>query len=89
MIDIILSLVCGIIMGRILPLKEPQKNLIQKVYTVVIFLLILFMGLQIGMNKLIIQNLSTIGVYAASFAVVTITGSVLAVVAMERIRVIS
>jgi uncharacterized membrane protein YbjE (DUF340 family) len=89
MIDIILSLVCGIIMGRILPLKEPQKVLIQKAYTAVIFLLILFMGLQIGMNKLLIGNLSTIGVYAASFAVVTITGSVLAVVAVERMRVIS
>jgi uncharacterized membrane protein YbjE (DUF340 family) len=89
MMDIILSLVCGIIMGRILPLKEPQKNLIQKVYTAVIFLLILFMGLQIGMNKSIIGNLSTLGGYAVSFAVVTITGSVLAVVAVERMRVIS
>lgn len=89
MIDIILSLVFGIIMGRIIPLKETHKILIQKGYTAVIFLLILFMGLQIGMNKSIIGNLSTIGVYAALFAVITITGSVLAVVAIERTRVIS
>jgi uncharacterized membrane protein YbjE (DUF340 family) len=66
-----------------------EESSLQKAYTAVIFLLILFMGLQIGMNKLLIGNLSTIGVYAASFAVVTITGSVLAVVAVERMRVIS
>ncbi|MBU7015653.1 MAG: LysO family transporter [Theionarchaea archaeon] len=89
MIDIILSLVCGIIIGRILPLKESHKTLIQKGYTAVIFLLILFMGLQIGMNKSIIENLSTIGVHAALFAVVTISGSVLAVMAIERARVMS
>ena len=84
MIDIILSLIVGIAAGRLIKLTGSQKMTLQKSYTVVIMLLILFMGIEIGLNKSIFQHMSTIGGYAVLFSVVTITGSILGVLILER-----
>ena len=87
MIDIILSLIGGIIIGCLIKLEESQKILLERSYTVVIFLLILFMGLAIGLNKSIFQNLLKIGGYAILFSIFTIIGSIAGVIILEKTKI--
>ncbi|HUW71682.1 MAG TPA: LysO family transporter [Candidatus Humimicrobiaceae bacterium] len=87
MIDIILSLIGGIIIGCLIKLKESQKILLERSYTVVIFLLIFFMGLAVGLNKSIFQNLPKIGGYAILFSIFTIIGSIAGVIILEKTKI--
>lgn len=88
-IDIISSLILGVIIGYLIKLNKYQKILLEKSYTVVIFLLILFMGLAIGFNELIFQNLLKIGGYAILFSIFTIIGSIAGVIILEKTKIIS
>ena len=87
MIDIILSLIGGIIIGCLIKLKESQRILLERSYTVVIFLLIFFMGLAIGLNKSISQDLLKIGGYAILFSIFTIIGSIAGVIILEKTKI--
>ena len=88
MIEIIISLVVGIIIGHLIKLNRSHKILLEKSYTLIIFLLILFMGLIIGINKSIFQNLYTIGLYAILFSIFTIIGSIIGIIILEKMGVI-
>jgi len=87
MIDIILSLIVGIFLGYLIKLNKSQKILLERSYIVVIFLLILFMGLAIGLNELIFQNLLKIGGYATLFSIFTIVGSIAGVIILEKTKI--
>ena len=83
MIEIILSLILGISIGWFF--KIQNIKLIEKSYTLVIYLLILFMGISIGSNRTIFENISLIGGYALSFAVVGIIGSIAGIIVLNKI----
>lgn len=87
MMDVILSLVVGFIIGYIIKIKHSQRILLERSYNIVIFLLILFMGLAIGLNESIFQNLLKIGVYATLFSIFTIIGSIIGVIILEKTKI--
>ncbi len=82
MLDIALSLLVGICIGRWI--KLPNKTLIEKSYTAIVFLLILSMGLSIGSNHSIFENLPKFGWYAILFSIFTIAGSIAGILILEK-----
>jgi len=86
MLDIVLSLIIGIILGRLI--KLPNKILVEKSYTAVVFLLILSMGLSIGSNHSIFENLPKFGWYATLFSMFTITGSIAGIMILEKTKMV-
>ncbi|MDD9954208.1 MAG: LysO family transporter [Candidatus Woesearchaeota archaeon] len=84
MIDIVLALVLGIGLGWFLQLSKQQRIRLEQTYTVVVLLLIFFMGVLIGANEQVVQNLPVYGGYALLFALCTISGSVLGVLVLRR-----
>ena len=88
MLNIMLSLVAGTIVGYLIKLNISQKKLLENGYTLVIFLLILFMGVSIGANKSILQDLPKIGGYAVVISFCTVAGSIIGVMILEKTSVI-
>lgn len=79
MIYIILSLLAGFFVGFKSNITEKMIKINSKMQTLCLVLLIFVMGMGIGMNKEVLDNLSTLGFKAVLFAVVTSMGSVLVV----------
>lgn len=79
MIYIVLSLIAGFFVGYKSNLTEKMVKINSKIQTLCLVLLIFVMGMGIGMNKEVLNNLSTLGLKAILFAVITSAGSVLVV----------
>ncbi|MEK6963837.1 MAG: LysO family transporter [Nanoarchaeota archaeon] len=88
MIEVILALTGGLVFGYFITLKPHQKRLLEQSYTTVIFLLLLSMGIAIGLNQTLLSNGSTLGFYALLFALVTILGSIVCCMILEKTKVI-
>lgn len=68
-------MITGIVAGYFLR-RIPNITYIGKLITAFIFLLLLFLGISVGKNEVIINNLSTIGVQALIITLAAILGSV-------------
>ncbi len=77
--SIIIFLIAGIIVGNKLKLTDRGKTINGKFQLAGLLLLLFSMGISIGANSDVIANLSTIGIKALLFAVLTTLGSIVLV----------
>ena len=85
MINILISLLLGFLIGYKKILSEKMILLNTKLQTVFLLLLIFVMGMSIGMDKTIFTQLPTLGGPAFIFAVAVCIGSVVVVYVISRI----
>jgi len=78
MLTVIIIMTAGMVLGFILREKEKLIKLTEPVITVSIFALLFLLGVSVGTNELILNNLDTIGVRAAVLTVGAVFGSVVA-----------
>ena len=71
MLQIIIALLLGVLVGSVFKLNEKQLNTISKLQTVGVVSLLFVMGISIGVNPNIISELSKIGYKALIIAVLT------------------
>ena len=84
MFTVISVILFGVVAGYIFMNISFLHN-IEKSISWTIFLLLFVLGLSIGSNPLIVENLWSFGWQAAVFAVLTITGSLLASLMVFRL----
>ncbi len=77
MITVLIVMTIGIGVGYLLRSNKKLLKWNSKVTLWVIFLLLFFMGLQVGNNQVIMQHIDTIGLRGLELATVTILGSVI------------
>ena len=75
MIIVISLMVCGIILGY--AFKERNLKFVQKLINYAIFLLLFLLGIRVGANGDVINNLDSIGLEALLITLAAIAGSVL------------
>ena len=75
MIIVISLMVCGIILGY--AFKERNLKFAQKLINYAIFLLLFLLGITVGANGEVMNNLDSIGLEALLITLAAITGSVL------------
>lgn len=85
MLNILISLMLGFIIGYKKWLSEKMILLNGKLQTVFLLLLIFVMGMSIGMDKSILTQLPVLGGTAFIFAVAACIGSVIVVYIISRI----
>lgn len=77
MIKVLIIMAAGIALGLISRDKRKLVNINNKSTIWVIFLLLFFMGVSVGKNNDIMNNLDTIGLRGLQLAFVAVLGSVL------------
>lgn len=82
MIDIIAILFSGIVIGVLL--RGKRFKLLPKIIMVIIYLLLLVMGVWVGANPDVTDNLSTLGVKALIVTLFAIGGSIVAAAIIYR-----
>ena len=70
-----LTLALGIIIGKKKLAPDWLINRIDKALTVVIYILILLIGIEVGTYKEVLKNMGSIGVKAIAIALLSIAGS--------------
>ena len=75
MIIVISLMVCGIILGY--DFKERNLKFVQKLINYAIFLLLFLLGITVGANEDVMNNLYSIGLEALLITLAAIAGSVL------------
>ncbi|MCP4160313.1 MAG: LysO family transporter [Deltaproteobacteria bacterium] len=61
MIEIIVVMVLGMIIGNMLKQKKKMLQYVDNIVMLVIFFLLFFLGLSVGMNEVIVKNIHIIG----------------------------
>lgn len=75
MFTVISLMFAGIITGHIIKRKI---HFINKVITILIWLLLFILGLEVGSNRQIIESIATLGIEAVIITISAVTGSCLA-----------
>ncbi len=75
MLKVILVMVFGILFGRLL--RGRRVRGLQPAITVLIWLLLFLLGLQVGHNRRIIEGLATLGIEALVLSAFSLAGSLL------------
>ena len=76
MLTVIIIMTAGIVTGYFFRKKDKIIKVLNKSLLWIIFLLLFFMGVSVGSNNEVMNNLNTIGVRGLQLAIVTILGSV-------------
>lgn len=74
--ETLLFLAIGVIIGIAIKKKQDRKILVEKSITIMIWILLLLLGMSIGANQDIIQNIHIIGGKALLLSVGGIIGSI-------------
>jgi len=77
MIEILIIMFAGVILGFILRKQKYIIMLVDKLTSISIYLLLFLLGLGVGNNELIINQFSQVGINAILLAFAGISGSVL------------
>jgi len=77
MITVLSLMLAGIVVGYLISNHRKLLKINDKLLTWAIYGLLLLLGISVGLNKTIIQNLYKIGLQSAIIATGAITGSVL------------
>lgn len=75
MLTVILIMVAGMAFGMVFRSRTKLISVLNKSTLWIIFLLLFFLGVTVGKNPDIMQNLSTIGLRGLQIAVVALLGS--------------
>lgn len=84
MFTVIIIMFCGIALGYLFR-KDSRLQQTGMPITITIVLLLFLMGVSVGANKAIVDNLGTLGIQALLIALAGTTGSVLAGWAVYRL----
>jgi len=84
MFTVIIIMFCGIALGYLFR-RDSRLQQTGKAVTIAIVLLLFLMGVSVGANKAILDNLGTLGMQALLIAVAGTAGSVLAGWAVYRL----
>jgi len=76
MLQIIIALVLGIMIGIFFKFSDKNKKYLSKYQEIGVVILLFVMGISIGINPNVVNNLSKIGLKALSFAILTTIFSV-------------
>ena len=77
MINILIVLSAGILFGLLIVKRPKLHQLNNKLLNWAIYLLLFLLGISVGTNKEVIQNMGNIGYQAIAIAIASIAGSVL------------
>ena len=78
MFSIICTMLAGIVIGRFLHDGKFLKNIEKSTSLTIAALLFVVLGLSIGSNRLIVENLGRVGWQAAILAALSLAGSIVA-----------
>lgn len=81
---IILFMALGILAGAVVPLKARQVDLLGKLQSAGVILLLFVMGLSMGLDRKLLSQLSTLGYKALIYAALTTLFSILCVYLFTR-----
>lgn len=76
---------CGIGIGFILRRKPMVKGRVERLIMPVIYLLLFTMGISVGANQDVMQNISTLGVEALIITLGAVAGSIIAALIVFRL----
>lgn len=76
MIEVLIIMTVGIVLGALLRSKQKLISAINRSTMWIIFALLFFMGISVGINEDIMSNLGTIGLQGLFLSLVAILGSV-------------
>lgn len=82
--SLIISIVLGILIGMLIKLPKKLVSSLTVIQTSCLLFMLFFMGIKIGIDKSILQNLGVIGGKAIILAVASIIGSVLLVIPISK-----
>jgi uncharacterized membrane protein YbjE (DUF340 family) len=85
MITVLLLMLAGIVAGYLLSSRRKLLKINDKLITWAIYGLLLLLGISVGVNKTIIQNLDKIGLQSAIITTGAVTGSVLVLWALYNV----
>ncbi|MEA1975297.1 MAG: LysO family transporter [Bacillota bacterium] len=74
--SLVISLVIGITIGLFIKLNKKILNINSKIQIVILFSLLFFMGVSLGINPEILSNLKQIGIASFLFATFTVLLSI-------------
>jgi uncharacterized membrane protein YbjE (DUF340 family) len=77
MITVLLLMLAGIFIGFLIHRNQEIIRVNEKLITWAIYLLLFLLGISVGLNKTIIENLNNIGLQAITITIGAIAGSVL------------
>lgn len=76
MLTVIIIMTAGMVLGFIIREKEKLIKLTEPLITVSIFALLFLLGVSVGTNQTILENLDTIGLKAAILTFGAVSGSI-------------
>ncbi len=79
MLALILLFVLGVGLGLLLRKRKPLAPLVEKLTQVVVCALMVVLGISVGGNPQVMQNLGSLGLQALALTVGAVTGSILMV----------
>lgn len=85
--SIIIFLIVGIVVGNRLNLSEKGKENNGKIQQIGLVLLLFSMGISIGANQEVVNNMNSIGLKAFLFAALTTLGSIVFVYAVSKLLI--
>ena len=85
MITVLLVMLAGIVVGYVIKRFPKAIRANDKLISWAIYLLLLLLGISVGLNQKIIQNLDKIGMQAAIITLGAISGSVLSLWLIYRL----
>lgn len=77
MIGVLITMIAGIITGVLIHRKDHLVKINDQLITMAIYVLLFLLGISVGLNKIIVQNIGTLGFQALIITTGAITGSVL------------
>jgi uncharacterized membrane protein YbjE (DUF340 family) len=77
MYQVLLLLLVGMLIGFLLRAKKIFAQSVDIIINILIYILLLFLGISMGSNKLIVKNIGSIGINAFVLSLASIVGSVL------------
>lgn len=72
MFTVLLIMLCGIVAGRLL--RGRGRSFVSRAITVLIWLLLFLLGIEVGANPRVVGSLGSLGVEAAVLAVFAVLG---------------
>lgn len=77
MIGVLITMIAGIITGVFIHRKDHLIKINDRLITIAIYVLLFLLGISVGLNKTIVQNIGTLGIQALIITAGAVLGSVL------------
>lgn len=77
MIGILITMIVGIITGVLIHRKDHLVKINDRLITLAIYILLFLLGISVGLNKIIVQNIGNLGFQALIITIGAVSGSLL------------